>query len=91
MKTERMLRVEEVAVLLNVSTKTINNWYWFKRENPDNPLSKLLPDYEQTRPTGARLWKFSDLDKFGEFRDNVVVGRKGVMGNVTQKYVQKGE
>lgn len=89
MSEERLLKIEEVAVLIGVSVKTINNWYWFKRENPESELAKLLPEYEQERPTSARLWKASTLEDFMTFKSSVKIGRNGAMGSVTQRYVKK--
>lgn len=89
MQEQRLLKVEEVAVILGVSVKTINNWYWYRRENPDTELAQLLPDYQQERPTSARQWKLEDVDRLAEFKNHIVVGRKGHMGSITQKYVRK--
>lgn len=86
---ERLLKIEEVAVMIGVSCKTINNWYWYKRENPDEELAKLLPNYTQERPTSARLWKMSDIELLMNFKSHIISGRKGLMGSVTQKYVRK--
>lgn len=83
------MRIEEVASELGVSIYTINNWYAFKRLEPDNSLSKLLPDYIQNSPTSPRYWKKSDLKKFEKFKDNRVLGRYGKMAKVTQRYVKK--
>ena len=84
-----MLRIEEVAVLLDCSINTINSWYRFRAQNPDNEYAKILPDYVQEGgKTGIRLWKRSDIPKFVEFQIKRPVGRAGVMGTVTQKYVK---
>lgn len=83
---ERYLTIEEVAVLIGVSCKTINNWYWYKRTNPNNEITNLLPNYVQERPTSARYWKQSELGKFTEFQSHIVRGRNGFMGSITQKY-----
>lgn len=87
--SDRQLKIEEVAVLIGVSVKTMNNWYWFKRENPDSEVAKMLPEYQQERPTSARLWDYDDISKLIEFKNNVVKGRNGKMGVITQKYVKK--
>jgi DNA-binding transcriptional MerR regulator len=86
-----MLKIEEVAVLCGVSVQTINNWYKFKRENPDNEYAKLLPRYEVMGSHNQRLWDKADINdllRFKQFRPN---GCKGIMGSVTQKYVRKEE
>lgn len=87
--SERQLKIEEVAVLVGVSVKTMNNWYWFKRENPDNEYAQMLPEYQQERPTSARLWNYDDISKLIEFKNHVIRGRNGKMGTITQKYVKK--
>ena len=88
---ERLLKVEEVAILIGSSGKTINNWYWFKRENPKNEYVKLLPDFIQYGPRQTRYWKESDVWKLLEFKKTIPQGRNGIMGSVTQKYYHKKE
>ena len=88
---ERLLKLEEVAILIGSSGKSINNWYWFKRENPDNEYAQMLPDYIQEGPRQTRYWKESDVWKLIEFRNKIPQGRNGVMGSVTQRYYNKKE
>ena len=90
----RGLKVEEVAVRIGVSTQTLNRWYKFKRENPNDKMSKLLPAYKLTKsdknlPT--RLWKESDIDKLLRFKDNVTRGRDGLMGQYKGKGTKNAE
>ena len=66
MKT--LLKIEEVAVLIGSSVQTINNWYAFKRAEPENEYAKMLPDYEQAGERQIRLWNKDDIQKFIEFR-----------------------
>ena len=80
-----LLKIEEVAMLIDCSTQTINIWYQWKRANPDNALTKLLPDYIQDGPRQTRFWKMSDVQKLRKFKQSVVHGRNGVMGEITQK------
>ena len=87
---ERLLSSQEVALLINRFPSTLSMWYRWKRENPDHELAKLLPDYIQEHPRSKRLWKESDVYKLIEFEQNIVKGRKGVMGSVTQRYQKKG-
>lgn len=89
LKEERLLKLEEVAILIGSSGKSINNWYWFKRENPDNEYAKMLPDYVQYGPRQTRYWKESDIWKLIEYKQLIPKGRAGVMGSVTQKYYHK--
>lgn len=82
---EKLYSIEEVAVTIGVSYRTLCNWYSFKRKYPDDEWSKKLPEYQLggTRKT-KRLWKESDLEKLKEFRDTLPRGRNGVLGKVTQ-------
>ncbi len=87
---DRMIKVEELALAVGVSVKTINNWYAFKKAEPDSELAKLLPNFEQKGSRGTRLWKLGDVWKVQQFKSNIISGRNGTMGKVTQKYVRKG-
>lgn len=85
-----MLRIEEVAAILHCSINTVNSWYRFRRQFPDDEYAKLLPDYVQEKGrTSARYWKSDDLWKFAEFRSKLPIGRNGVMGEITQKYTTR--
>lgn len=88
---ENLLSVEEVAVSIGVSVQTINIWYRWKRQNPDNERAQLLPDFIQLGTRQARFWEKSSVLKLMEFKNSVKCGRNGVMGSVTQKYVKKPE
>ena len=82
---DNLLRIEEVAILVNVSVKTINEWYVFKRTEPKNEYAKMLPDPIKDN-TGRRLWKQADIDKLIQFHNEIPKGRNGIMGKVTQRY-----
>ena len=83
-----LLKIEEVAVSLGVSVQTINNWYRFKKENPDDELAKILPEYTQLGTAHRqRFWDKNDIPKMIEFKTRMPRGCKGVMGSVTQRYV----
>ena len=86
---ERLLKLEEVAVLIGSSGKSINNWYWFKRENPDNEYAKMLPDYIQESSRQTRYWRESDIWKLIRFKQTIPLGRSGIMGSITQRYYHK--
>lgn len=86
------LRIEEVALFLGVSVETINIWYRFKKQNPNDEYAKMLPEFEQDNGArSCRWWHQEDLDKFKEFQSARPIGRNGAMGVVTQKYVKKKE
>lgn len=84
-----LLKIEEVAVLVGVSTQTINNWYKFKQLNPENAYAKLLPAYERIGGSRQRFWDKSDINQIITFKRALPKGCKGIMGEVTQKYVTK--
>lgn len=86
---ERMIKIEELALAVGVSVKTVNNWYAFKQAEPNNELSKLLPEFQQEHPRATRLWKFSDIWRVKDFQSKIKIGRNGSMGSITQKYVKK--
>lgn len=90
MKTVQRLRIEEVAIRIGVSVNTVNSWYRFKKQNPDDEYAKMLPDYTQEGgDRSVRYWTEQDIDKLLEFKNKRPTGRNGVMGIVTQKYVKK--
>ena len=82
-----LLRIEEVAVSCGVSVQTLNNWYKFKSENPNDPYAQLLPNYITVGGRKQRLWDKSDIPSLLKFKNSMTKGCKGVMGSVTQKYV----
>ena len=83
------LTAQQVVVLLGISENTLNFWYRFKRDNPDNEYAKLLPEYVKASEKSRRLWKKDDLWKFAEFQKSLPKGRNGVMGEVSSKYWSK--
>lgn len=84
------LRIEEVAIFVGVSVNTVNSWYRFKKQNPEDDYAKLLPEYKQDGgDRSVRYWDEADIDKLLEFKSKRPTGRNGVMGTVTQKYVKK--
>lgn len=86
------LRIEEVAIFVGVSVNTINSWYKFKHENPEDEYAKMLPDYiQEGGDRSPRYWTETDIDRLLEFKEAKPTGRNGVMGCVTQRYVKKGE
>lgn len=83
---ERMVRIEELAMILDINVLTIERWYRFKRQNPDNEIISLLPDYilrPNSKNRSVRFWRISDIDRFKEFQNSIVKGTKGFMGSVT--------
>ena len=83
-----MLKVEEVALLVGCSIHTLNLWYRFKKNNPDNELAQMLPDFEQSAPLQTRYWRESDIPKLIEYQIRLPKGRNGIMGNTSRKYYE---
>lgn len=79
------IKIEELAMRIDSSVQTINNWYKWKRLNPDNELASLLPEYIQDGARQTRYWNTEDIWKMIEFKQHIIRGRNGVMGDVTQR------
>jgi predicted DNA-binding transcriptional regulator AlpA len=88
---EQLLRIEEVALLVGASTQTINNWYRWKKTNPEHELAKLLPDYIQNGSRQIRFWKKSDIWGIVEFKNSIPHGRNGILGEITQTQYRRKE
>lgn len=82
------LKIEELACIIGVSSQTLNIWYKWKRYFPDSPNASLLPDYVQEGPHKTRYWKRDDVWKLIEFKNSVVRGRGGNMGDITQRRIK---
>ena len=87
---ERLLKIEEVAMLINSSVQTINMWYRFKRAEPNNEYAKMLPSYIQKGGArSTRYWTQEDIYQLIKFKQSIPLGRNGVLGSITQKYVRR--
>lgn len=84
----KLYKAVEVALLLDISVPTLNNWYKFKRLDPNNEMAKLLPEPIQKTNRQTRFWKEEDIPNLIKFKSSIVEGRKGFMGSVTQKYAK---
>lgn len=84
-----LLRLEEIALKVGVSFKTINNWYAFKKACPDNEYAQMLPDFIQDGVRQTRYWTNEAVEALIKFKEAIPIGRNGVMGEVTQKYLRK--
>lgn len=89
--SNELLRIEQVALAVDVSIQTINIWYRWKRQNPDSEYAKMLPDFIQNGKRQQRFWNKSDVWRLIEFKNSIPQGRNGILGSVTQKYVKKKE
>lgn len=83
------LKVEQVALLVGVSVRTLNSWYWFKENNPTNEYAQMLPPFERKTAKGTRYWKSEDIPNIIKFRAELPHGRNGILGDVTQRYSRK--
>lgn len=89
MTNDGLLKIEEVAILIGCSVNTINNWYRYKKQNPNEEISQSLPDFIQEQERQTRYWKKEDIYKLIEFQSKLPRGRNGLLGTVTQKYYKK--
>lgn len=80
-----LLTTNEVCTLTGISIYTLNRWYKFKEQNPDNEYSKLLPEvhHKNVAHRSPRFWKQSDVWKLIEFKSLLPKGCKGIMGSVS--------
>lgn len=85
----QLYKVTEIAMILDVSIYTINNWYLFKRQNPDDEFAKMLPEPMQQTTRQTRYWTEEDLQKLIEFKSKIKVGRSGFMKSVSQQYSKR--
>ncbi len=81
-----MLNVSQVSAMIGTSVQTISSWYKFKKENPNDELSLMLPEFERIGNRRTRYWNKDDIWKLIEFKANIVHGRYGRLGSVTQRY-----
>ncbi len=85
MSDDDLIKIEEVAFLVGCNIQTLNYYYRFKRENPDNGYAELLPDYIQSGSRSTRYWRRGDIKDIIEFRKRIPKGRGGALGSVTQR------
>ena len=88
--SKTLIKIEELACIVGVSAQTINLWYKWKKNFPDDELAQLLPNYIQKGVRQTRYWDSDDTWKVLQFRQAVVRGRNGKMGDVTQRRIKKG-
>lgn len=91
MSEEKLLNVQEVAVVIGSSVPTISSWYRWKRSDPNNEYAQMLPEFERHGAHRARYWKYSDIQKLIDFKNSIPQGRNGVMGSITQAYDRKSK
>ena len=82
--SDRLVKIEELAVMINTSVQTIHNWYRWKALHPDSEYADILPDYIQDGNRRTRYWKTSDAWKLIEFKATIPHGRNDILGDITQ-------
>ena len=87
----RLLTSTEVAFLVGIAPKTLEVWYRFKRENPDNEYARMLPEYQQAGANKPRYWKEEDIAKILTFKETIPHGRNGLFGKITHQNTYKKE
>lgn len=60
---ERLINAQELAYRIGRSVQTLNAYYKFKDENPDNEYSLMLPEFIRQGNHRTRYWKESDIEK----------------------------
>ena len=89
---QKRYKIEEVAMMIGVSTQTLNRWYKFKRDNPEHEFSIKLPDYDRVSAYNGivRLWPQEAVWKLIEIKQSVKTGRTGIMGKYHGAGTRKG-
>lgn len=85
----QLLEANEVCALVGCSVYTLNLWYRFKKNNPENEYSKLLPEITRLDGDRKRYWTSDDVYALIAFKASIPHGRNGVLGSETQKYIYK--
>lgn len=89
MAEDRLINAQEVAYRAGISMQTLGLWYRFKRENPDSEYALMLPEFVRGDNRRTRFWHESDVEALVKFKGTIPIGRNGVLGSVTQRYVKK--
>ncbi len=87
------LKIEQVATMLGVSAQTLNRWYKFKKQNPNDEISVLLPDYTKVKTTRGwvRIWQPETLWALTQVKSTIRSGRTGQMGKYHGKGTKNGK
>lgn len=67
--------IEQVGCLIGRSSQCIQYWYKWASLNPDDPLTKELPEYIQLKPNSTRYWTAQGVKKLQAFKKKIPVGR----------------
>jgi hypothetical protein len=87
-KNEKNLTAYQVCNELNVSVKTLTNWYkWYNDPSFEKPKNMpTLPKYEQSHEKGPRYWSKDDIKTLKVFKESLPRGRNGIMGEFNKRY-----
>lgn len=81
------LSASQVANRLDISVNTLSNWYRWKAQEIDTPVSApKLPQFTRDWVGGPRRWEESDLPALQAFKEWIPKGRAGVMGKTNSRY-----
>ena len=83
-----LLSASQVANALDISVKTLTNWYrWYFDDTikKDYDFPKL-PEYFQEYQNGPRYWTKEDIPQLIKFQEWLPRGRNGVMGRISEQY-----
>ena len=83
-----LLKSSEVSYLVGITVQTLDMWYRFKKENPDNEYAKILPEITYKEDSRVRYWKEDDVYKLAQFKSSIPQGRNGILGSVTRRYAK---
>lgn len=85
------IKITALALKLNCSTQSINNWYKWRELNPNHELAKYLPNFEVDPKTGTRYWDEEDVWLLLNFKTRLPIGKNGILGEVTHKKGKSNE
>lgn len=99
MVENKLLNLNEVCVLLNISPHTLKTWYnWESKQLKQNLIcERYLPIPQKMEHTKGqpRMWTGEMVDELKEFKEHIVTGRNGKFGmysnpnhKETKKYKQ---
>lgn len=76
--TNGLYKKDVVCALLEISDRTLINWYAFKSKYPDSEYAQLIPQPAQFEKRGTRYWTESDIVTLQQFKQIVPKGRLGL-------------
>lgn len=78
--------IAKVAQIIDVSTTTLKRWYkWYEDADYEKPIELKLPEYT-TDNRGTKFFKFSDIVKLKQFKEDLQGKYYGVMADFNANY-----